>query len=560
MGPHELLGTAVLKQGGKIVINFLVTRLYVSSTQSVIDDISARVQGQQLSDTYNAAQSQVQQRLEESRAKSASVVTLVEGLLKAAGFAGVVGDLSGLIAIATAPSPDPISSTLRIISVTAKVYQLGTLGTGIVVPVARGSLIPSEAREAGRLAFNPSSPSTQASRDVATNPPTAQWASPLGSASAASNSELAPARQGYEQVLAQLETAVQATRLTEVMTLASSLTAVDQTLHQEFLIARAPVQAAVLQVGHDDPGYPQFGPALDQVSQTGMSYLGARLQLQLNLALYLMQQGGDGSALLSSVTNTRNAVVSYQNAIQTAQDISRDIPVPGYVRLVRHELNPNQPTVAQPFRLRLTLRNLGRASARAVDVQISVTSPLQVLSQTSYQYSDITVEQTQAIDLDLVTPEATESQVTVTITDDAGQAVVERMQISISNGEHIICVAVVGVECRTVSIPANTPWTDTGLDLTAGSSVNITTSGVIKIAGSDPGKTPAGDPNCRAPADAVAPGLTCSSLIGRIGNGAPFQVGTGTSFSAPTAGRLYLGVNDNVFGDNSGSWTVRINY
>jgi hypothetical protein len=71
----------------------------------------------------------------------------------------------------------------------------------------------------------------------------------------------------------------------------------------------------------------------------------------------------------------------------------------------------------------------------------------------------------------------------------------------------------------TISVPANQPWTDTGLDLSQGDQVTITASGIIKIAGSDPGKTPAGDQGCLQSETGVAPGLTCNSLIGRIGEG-----------------------------------------
>jgi hypothetical protein len=110
----------------------------------------------------------------------------------------------------------------------------------------------------------------------------------------------------------------------------------------------------------------------------------------------------------------------------------------------------------------------------------------------------------------------------------------------------------------TLSIPATQAWTDTGIDLAVGSSVSITASGTIYIAGSDPGKTPDGSPDCSAPSSFVAPGLHCWSLIGNIANGTPFQVGSSTEFSATVAGRLYLGVNDEVFGDNSGNWTATI--
>jgi len=54
--------------------------------------------------------------------------------------------------------------------------------------------------------------------------------------------------------------------------------------------------------------------------------------------------------------------------------------------------------------------------------------------------------------------------------------------------------------------------------------------------------------------------LACWSLIGKIGqNGTPFQVGTSlTNFTAHVSGELFLGVNDNILRDNTGSWIARI--
>lgn len=43
-------------------------------------------------------------------------------------------------------------------------------------------------------------------------------------------------------------------------------------------------------------------------------------------------------------------------------------------------------------------------------------------------------------------------------------------------------------------------------------------------------------------------------MVAKIGeNGQPFEVDNGLTLAA-TSGRLYLGVNDNEFGDNSGQW------
>ena len=55
--------------------------------------------------------------------------------------------------------------------------------------------------------------------------------------------------------------------------------------------------------------------------------------------------------------------------------------------------------------------------------------------------------------------------------------------------------------------------------------------------------------------------MPCWSLIGRVGNGPIFPVGTSLqNFTAPSAGELYLGVNDtpNDYFDNTGEWQAEI--
>ncbi len=47
-------------------------------------------------------------------------------------------------------------------------------------------------------------------------------------------------------------------------------------------------------------------------------------------------------------------------------------------------------------------------------------------------------------------------------------------------------------------------------------------------------------------------------LIGRIDNGAPFYIGRNRSWKAPVSGRLFLGINDFNFSDNSGKFHVQI--
>ena len=47
-------------------------------------------------------------------------------------------------------------------------------------------------------------------------------------------------------------------------------------------------------------------------------------------------------------------------------------------------------------------------------------------------------------------------------------------------------------------------------------------------------------------------------MIGRIGNGAPFGIGNQTVVPMPATGELFLGVNDDEVGDNSGGFVVDV--
>jgi hypothetical protein len=105
-------------------------------------------------------------------------------------------------------------------------------------------------------------------------------------------------------------------------------------------------------------------------------------------------------------------------------------------------------------------------------------------------------------------------------------------------------------------------WTNTKVTVPAGDELGITAGGQITVS---PTETvgPAGDPSCTPaqnyPGGAFpAPSLSCYSLIARIGNGTPFEVGTSALVTATSSGVLYVGINDDTFSGNSGSWTVNI--
>jgi serine/threonine protein kinase len=122
----------------------------------------------------------------------------------------------------------------------------------------------------------------------------------------------------------------------------------------------------------------------------------------------------------------------------------------------------------------------------------------------------------------------------------------------------------------SIRVPANVPWTDTGIDLRAGDSVTVTASGSVSVetSGRIPPKAPGGfAPDCRAAVSIYggrfgifpAPQLPCWSLIGRIGgSGIVFEVGVRGAFRTVSGGRLFLGINDDSMANNSGFWTAAV--
>ncbi len=119
---------------------------------------------------------------------------------------------------------------------------------------------------------------------------------------------------------------------------------------------------------------------------------------------------------------------------------------------------------------------------------------------------------------------------------------------------------------KTIALIGTQSWTDTGLDLIHGDVVTVTASGDIKFSRDHSGfEGPNGSGvSCNHDGQTysvpfLAPELPCHSLLGRIGpSGSIFEVGAKREFHASLSGRLYLGINDNFFPDNSGSWTAQI--
>jgi hypothetical protein len=107
-----------------------------------------------------------------------------------------------------------------------------------------------------------------------------------------------------------------------------------------------------------------------------------------------------------------------------------------------------------------------------------------------------------------------------------------------------------------VLVRADRTWTDTGIRLRAGETFRVDASGFVNW-GPSRSDDPDGEANSPYNANRPLPNRAGGALIGRIGNGQPFFVGAGMqSFRASTSGPLYLGINDDYLGDNSGSFRV----
>jgi PA-IL-like protein len=119
-------------------------------------------------------------------------------------------------------------------------------------------------------------------------------------------------------------------------------------------------------------------------------------------------------------------------------------------------------------------------------------------------------------------------------------------------------VGTTGTLAATINVPANQAWTDTGINVNAGDRVAFQASGEIQF-GRTAGMTATPDGNGSMRGNYPDPSVPVGALIGKIGNGAPFGIGMQTqALGMPATGRLFLGVNDNDYSDNSGAFTVSI--
>jgi hypothetical protein len=114
---------------------------------------------------------------------------------------------------------------------------------------------------------------------------------------------------------------------------------------------------------------------------------------------------------------------------------------------------------------------------------------------------------------------------------------------------------------RTVVVPANVAWTNTGINVSRGQAIRFEPSGEIRLSfNGDDVAVAAGSKSGRMAAGAAQiPSIYAGALIGRVDNGQPFSIGdTSQPFRMPANGRLFLGVNDDHVADNSGNFVVKM--
>ena len=116
-----------------------------------------------------------------------------------------------------------------------------------------------------------------------------------------------------------------------------------------------------------------------------------------------------------------------------------------------------------------------------------------------------------------------------------------------------------GMRERHVNVTARQPWTDTGVDIRPGQTFYITSSGEIRW-GRERRDGPAGENNSPYNAGRPLPDRPGAALLARIGNDLMFVGNQPGPFRVRGGGRLYLGINDDVFEDNTGSFRATVSY
>jgi len=127
-----------------------------------------------------------------------------------------------------------------------------------------------------------------------------------------------------------------------------------------------------------------------------------------------------------------------------------------------------------------------------------------------------------------------------------------------------------------VAVPGNVAWTDTGLDVVAGQEVSFRARGNITLQVGNPQADCGPGGYDLKTVQQPLPEHNLGSLIGKVVISATvkvdeetgeekkeevswlFFIGTENKVQLPASGRLFLGINENVSGDNAGEFRVTL--
>jgi hypothetical protein len=119
-----------------------------------------------------------------------------------------------------------------------------------------------------------------------------------------------------------------------------------------------------------------------------------------------------------------------------------------------------------------------------------------------------------------------------------------------------------GKRSKTITLEGTQNWVDTGIDVRSGQNILFSASGSIFIDRTIQVYQNGDDLNMKWDKKKPLPNMPTGAIIGKIGvNGPLFYIGDDQAPKmAPCFGRLFIGINDFDFRDNSGKFIITIYY
>lgn len=115
-------------------------------------------------------------------------------------------------------------------------------------------------------------------------------------------------------------------------------------------------------------------------------------------------------------------------------------------------------------------------------------------------------------------------------------------------------------DTRALTIDARESWATTLITVRSGDRLHFSATGEISVSENRSADvaSPDGHRESRMDQGTPLPTAPIGALIGRVGNGRPFLIGSNADVTMPASGMLFVGVNDGHLADNQGSFRVEI--